>query len=354
MISDLFREDLKDFKVYNTNYFNNKIKLDANENPFNLLEFLEEDILKSVKSCFLNKYPDGEAKELCKSYSQYAGASLNNIVAGNGSDELIQLVINAFLNEKEKVLVLNPDFSMYKIYTKIIRGKLLNFSYDSNFNLNIDKLIDTVNLEKVKILFISNPNNPLGKIILKEDIEKILKSCSNCIVVIDEAYTDFCNESVVDKINYYENLIVLRTCSKAIGIAALRVGFALANEVLINEIKKVKSPFNVNSLSQAIAKVVLENKNLIKSNIKKIISEREYLFNKLEKIKNITPIKSNTNFILIEIKSDNKNIYNKLLEKDIVIRSFNDDILKNYIRVTVGDRKENDYFVQALKEIFNN
>ena len=237
MVRDLFRQDLKEFKAYEAEQNNCSIKLDANESFLTLQKEIEDGLIESIKNTPLNRYPDPASKQVCSLYADYAGVDTKNVMAGNGSDELIQITINAFIDKGDKVMFLNPDFSMYGIYTKLARGVPVEFLLDEKFKFDVDKLISRVNSEDIKLLFISNPNNPTGGVIAEADLLKVIKNC-NCIVVIDEAYYEFYGETVVDKINAFENLIVTRTCSKALGLAALRLGFLITNEVLIQEIKK--------------------------------------------------------------------------------------------------------------------
>ena len=199
--------------------------------------------------------------EVCTLYAQYANVKSINVMAGNGSDECIQIIANTFLNTGDKVAVQSPDFSMYGLYTKVAGGIPIEFPLNEELKLDVEGFISMANREKVKIVFLSNPNNPTGGIIKREDIIKIIEGCK-CIVVIDEAYFEFYGQTVVDKIEAYENLIVLRTCSK-IGLAAIRLGFLITNSILMEELKKVKPPYNVNAITQSIACVILKNPEII-------------------------------------------------------------------------------------------
>lgn len=351
MIENLFREDIKNFKPYNAKCENYKVKLDANESFVEFPKEIKNEIIKSLSKVKFNRYPDPDATNLKEAYSKYIGVSNNNIMVGNGSDELIQILVNAFLDKNDKIITLNPDFSMYEVYTKVRGGKVLSFALEEEFKLDINKIIDYINFHSPKIFIFSNPNNPTGGVIPKEDILKIIKNV-NCIVVVDEAYMEFYGDTIVDYINKYDNLIVLRTASKALGNASLRLGFLITNEFFLREIKKVKPPFNVNTISQVIGKVVLDNKDFIKESINKVIDEREYLVKELKKINILKLYDTKSNFILVYSKYASK-INNNFIENGIKVRVFSEDKLKNFFRITVGNRDENNKVIKSIKE-FNN
>lgn len=347
MINKLFREDLKDFKPYVTESDIYKIRLDANESFLNYDTNLEEELVEAVKGSLFNRYPDAEAQKLKELYGKYAKVPSQNIIVGNGSDELIQIISNCFVNGGGKSLSLVPDFSMYGLYTQISGGIPIEYLQKEDFSIEIEDLINTINEEEVKVVFLSNPNNPTGQVIERKDIIKLLENC-NSIVVIDEAYYEFYGETVVDLIDKYENLIVLRTASKAIGLAALRLGFLITNEKLVQELKKVKPPFNVNSISQALGEVVLRNTEGIEKNIYSILKEKEFLFNGLKAIQGIKVYPSKANFILIQGDLC-KDIKDKAFNSSISIRYYNNGPLKNCLRITAGSREENEAFLKAIR-----
>lgn len=348
MIEKFFRDDLKKFKNYNVLCQNAKIKLDANESFINIMDECKEEIVKTVENINLNRYPESDSLELCSVYSDYLGVPNKNVIAGNGSDQMIQVIINTFIEKGDKVVTLNPEFSMYQYYTEVSGGKNIKVQTDENFKCDISYLIDKVNSENAKIFVFSNPCNPTGAIMDEEDIVKIIRGC-NSIVVLDEAYTEFYGKSFIKRFNEFKNLIVLRTCSK-IGLAALRIGFLIANDDLMNEIKKVKPPFNVNTVTQKIVSAVFKRKDIVRKNIDEIVAGRNYLYSELSKIKGIKVYPSKANFVLISLP-DCEKVNKKLLERGIQVRSFKDERLKNCLRITAGKREENDMLLNAMREI---
>ncbi|MCY6482881.1 histidinol-phosphate transaminase [Clostridium aestuarii] len=340
------RDDLKDFTPYLVEKKKYDIRLDANESFLKYNNEILQKMCTALLKTDFNRYPDADASKVCNLYLDYLGIKDVSIIAGNGSDELIQIIANTFLNNNDKVMMLDPDFSMYGVYTKLAKGNIIKFPLDDNFNINVDTLINEINKNNVKILFLSTPNNPTGNITKQDDLLKIINN-SNCIVVVDEAYVEFYGESIVNEINNYDNLIILRTLSKAVGLAAIRLGFLLTNNELYKQIYKAKPPFNVNSITQNLATVVLENKDIIQENINIILKEKEFLYSGLKKINDIKIYKSYSNFFLIEC--DNASYINNLLETNgIKVRYFGKGRLKNYLRINVGSREENISLLNVL------
>lgn len=346
MIKDFFREDLKNFIPYEGEKNECRIKLDANESPIILPNGIENEIMKAVKNSLLNRYPDPSSVKVCSLYAEYAGVSCKNIMAGNGSDELIQIITNAFISKGDKAVTINPDFSMYGIYTKIAGGDVVEYELNEEFNGEADSLVSMVNNEKPRVLFLSNPNNPTGGVMPEGDLIKIISGC-NCIVVIDEAYYEFYGETVCNRVNEFKNLIVLRTCSKALGLAGVRLGFLITGDVLMNELKKVKPPFNVNIITQEVASVILENKSLVSKNVESVLAEKEYIYRHLKKFCGLKLYPSKANFILVE-SGRARDIKNRLLTEGISVRSYGSGRLKNCLRITVGNRMENDALIGCL------
>ncbi|WP_139905549.1 histidinol-phosphate transaminase [Clostridium thermarum] len=338
---------IKPYVVDKTNY---SVRLDANESFLAFPEELKTDLWKALNNVMFNRYPDTDSTELCMLYGRYCGIDPKYILAGNGSDEIIQILINGFLDCGDAVLTLKPDFSMYKFFASLMGAYVLEYDLGEELEFKIEDFVRLAKDEDVKLIIFSAPNNPTGRTISREEILYIVDKV-DALVVVDEAYFEFCGETVIDCITEFENLAVMRTCSKAMSLAAARVGFIIAGEKIIENFKKVKTPFNVNALSQAAAAVILRHPELIKSNVEKIISERDYLYERLVELQKrvgrekfqIYPTKSN--FVYIK-SSEAKKIYESLKEKAIGIRFFG----KN-LRINAGSREENDALLAALEEI---
>lgn len=342
-IASLVKSNVRSLRAYEAVEIPCKVKLDANESPYGF---------KALKSIKANRYPDPEAKTLRKVIAGEFKVKSENILHGNGSDELIYYLITTFGGP---VLYPVPTFSMYGIIAQALGEKKIEIRLDGEFDLDIEKILKAIKKYKPKLIFLSSPNNPTGNCFSSNRIIKIIEFTSSLptshfsLVVVDEAYQAFSSKkSFLPLLKRYKNLVILKTLSK-IGLAGLRVGFMIADPEIIKEVNKVRLPFNVNSLSQAVAAEALREKRLMQSHIKSIIVERERLFKEMRKLKNIEPYPSDANFILFRTKNSDK-IYKGLLRKGILVRNMK-GIIDGCLRVTVGTPKENTIFLKALKKI---
>ncbi len=326
-----------------------QIRLDANECPENLPEEITAELHKKLDEIALNRYPDPLAAGLVNSFAEYYDIDPEFVTAGNGSDELIFLIESAFLEKGDKMLVAAPDFSMYKFYSSICEVECKSFLKNESLDIDVDALIDTVDREDIKLVIFSNPCNPTGRGITKEQAKKLVGSVS-ALVVLDEAYMDFWDQSLLDEVGSYSNLIIFRTASKAVGSAALRLGFAVANPTISKAIKAVKSPYNVNSLSQAFGEVIYTHKNYLEKRQKTIVNSREMLYNGLkeisENVPDFLPYESVANFVFVKTDASAK-IWEYLKSRSIVVRN-----MGGYLRITAGTAAETNAVLGAIKDYF--
>ena len=327
-----------------------EIRLDANECPVNLPDEIRAQLRERLDEIAFNRYPDPLAERLVDSFAEYYGVDPEYVTAGNGSDELIFLIESAFLQKGDKMLVVAPDFSMYKFYSSICEVKCESFIKGDDLEIDVDALIDAVNSEGIDLVIFSNPCNPTGKGITRAEAEKLVSSV-DALVILDEAYMDFWTESLLDKIGEYSNLIIFRTASKLVGAAALRLGFAVANPVISRAIKAVKSPYNVNSVSQAFGEIIYRNKEYLKNRQKTIVNCKEILYNGLVDIaetqSDITVYSSVANFVFVKT-GRSREIWEFLKGKSIVVR-----LMGEYLRITAGTENEVGAVLGALDEYFS-
>ncbi len=336
-------------KEYIPDTSNPQIKIDANESPYDTpLEVLEA-INKSVDFASINRYPDPDMKELLSAYGKHIGVASDRIVAGDGSDELINLIINTFLCEDGKMLICEPDFSMYAFYAALAGVDTVKYQKENGMDINFSELTGAIEKENIKLILFSNPCNPTGEICSREQILKLTDSV-NAIVVCDEAYMEFApkNESVIADTESRDNLIVLKTVSK-IGLAGLRCGFAVSNKELISALKKTKSPYNLNSITQKAVAAAMENYAQIGENVEKIKAEALRLYDGLKPYEAALGYeirKSNANFVYLRFNDgdDAKRLHTYLKSKDISVRS------GASLRITAGTPTETDALVSAVKE----
>lgn len=336
-IQKLVRKNISELRPYisfrDNNTFENPLLMDANESPFG--EF--------------NRYPDSTHKNLREKISAFKNISANQIAIGNGSDELIDLIIKIFCEpKKDTVLVMNPSFAMYGFYAAINENKVLQLNLNDDFEIVKEDFLNIVKENQPKILFLCSPNNPTGNSI--EDIEFYIQNFDG-IVVVDEAYIEFSEQkSSLELINEYPNLIVLQTFSKAWGLAGARVGIAYSSVEITNFIYTVKSPFNVNILSQKLVLEKLDQIEDFQNNLNEMIKERDFLKNQLENVECTSKVfPTDANFFLIEFKNAEK-VYSRLIDSEI-LTSKRFPQIPNCIRINVGNRNENERLINTLKNI---
>ncbi len=336
-INRFVRKNILELKPYisfrDQKEFENPILMDANESPFG--EF--------------NRYPDSNHKKIRNQISQLKSISTNQISVGNGSDELIDLIIKIFCEpKKDSILMMNPSFAMYGFYAAINENLVLKLQLDANFEIQKEDFLNIIEENQPKIFFLCSPNNPTGNSI--EDIEFYIKNF-NGIVVIDEAYIEFSDgRSAIELLEKYPNLIVLQTFSKAWGMAGARVGIAYSSEEITQLIYTVKAPYNVNSLSLNLVSESLKNISQFQYNLEQIIAERSWLKEEFKTIKSIEKVfPTDANFFLIEFKNV-ETVYQKLLENEI-LTSKRFPQIPSCIRINVGNKEENILVINVLKNI---
>lgn len=336
-LNTLVRKNISELQPYisfrDHNEFGAPVFLDTNENPFGTF----------------NRYPDSTQKKLKNKLAAFKNIAPNQIAIGNGSDELIDLIIKIFCEpKKDSILMMNPSFAMYGFYAAINENKVIKLDLDQNFEIIKDDFIKITNDLQLKIFFLCSPNNPTGNSI--EDIEFYVQNFRG-IVVVDEAYIEFSDKkSSIELLDKYPNLIVLQTFSKAWGLAGARVGTAYASKEIITLINTVKAPYNINSLSQELVIQALDKQNEFHQNVKEILSERVRLKQELENIECIAKVFStNSNFFLIEFK-DVEKVYEILLKQEI-LTSKRAPQIPNCIRINIGNKEENNQLITALKNI---
>ena len=347
-IEDLVRDEIKTLKPYHVKDYPVRIKLDANESTYSLPKELLDELLLEIRDVSFNRYPDPSSLRLREVISRDLGVDKDCLLIGNGSDELIQSIIMTFGGAKERVLFPVPTFAMYEILSTALGQVSVKIPLDEKWDLDMDRIKRSLNEENPKIAFLSYPNNPTGNCFSDDRIQEIIDS-SKGIVVVDEAYHDFSGKSFLDRLKDCKNLIILRSLSK-IGMAGLRVGMMIADRELVNQVAKVKLPYNVNIISQVIARFILSRKEIVREQIRLIIEERKRLLNEMGKLDGILPYPTDSNFILFKEKSSQSRIWDALLKQGILIRDLGkSEFLANCLRVTVGQKEENTEFLGVLK-----
>ena len=353
MTKKIIRKEILSLKPYKAQKRDFPVILDANESPFHLPSGIKKEIVKNIDAIAFNRYPDPEGKLLKKSLAGFHTVKPENIVLGNGSDELILYLISAFARRGYGVLYPVPTFSMYGIISQCLGQKQIEVSLNADFDIDSDAFTQIIKKRKVSVIFLSYPNNPTGNCFSKGKIIKLLKSFEG-IVVLDEAYGDFSGNTFLPLLSKYRNLVISKTFSK-IGLSSLRLGYLVANPHITEIVEKVRLPFNVNSFSQGCGEIFLKHRKSIDKLINEIVEGRIYLYSELKKIRGIYPFPSEANFVLFTVEGKCGLIHEELKKKGILVRNLSQKgLLQDCLRVTVGTSSENIRFVKAINNIISN
>ena len=313
------------------------VYLDANENPFDN---------------GVNRYPDPQQRKLKEVIARRRGVAANQLLLGNGSDEVLDLIFRAFcIPNQDKIIVMPPTYGMYRVLANINCISLDEVSLNNDFQLVTKDILNQIS-SQTKAIFLCSPNNPSGNSFRREDILTLLQSFTG-LVLIDEAYIDFSTQkSLVSDLSSYPNLIITQTLSKAYGLAGIRLGICIASEEIIDILNKIKPPYNINSLTQERAISALEDWDTTQRQITQLIAERKGLFAQLEKISFVEKVyPSDANFLLVRVDDANKR-YAQLIENDIVVRNRSKQVgCENCLRFSVGTPQENQILIETLNRL---
>jgi histidinol-phosphate aminotransferase len=329
----------------------NYAKLDANENLVIDKEYLTKIALDNLRKIDLRKYPIGLYEQLYRRLSQHLKISERSLVVGSGSDQIIDLLLTLIGNGR-RMTSIYPTFSYFKTRCQLHGIAFSEISLSSIDNsLDIDEFI--ADAKKSHAIYLCSPNNPTGNQFVKSDILHILDTLKNNLVIIDEAYVEFSKYSLTKYVKQYPNLVILRTFSKALGLAAVRVGYMIANEQLAELFRyRIQLPYAVNSISLSIAMSLISRPKKIQESISLIKHERERLYHALSKIKSIDVYSSDANFLFIKCNTKYSRIMKALDNSKIIVKGLGN--IKNYgncVRITVGTKKMNNKILSALKDI---
>ena len=343
-IDALVRDNVKNMSSYSSardEYKNgcdeNLIYLDANESPFDN---------------GINRYPNNKHKDLKTVVSKIKNVNVNQVVFGNGTDEILDLIVRVFCNpNQDQIITLPPTYGMYDVIAKTNGVENIEIPLKSDFSIDTDKIL-SLKTSNAKVLFLCSPNNPTGNSFDINVLSDLIKDFKG-VVVIDEAYIDFSSQkSLINLIGKYENLIITQTMSKAYGMAGIRLGMGFSNKNIISYINKIKPPYNVNTLTENKVLKELSKTDELKNNISLILNQRKVLISSLEKLDFVQKTyKSDANFLLVKV--DNADLrYNQLLKKGIVVRNRSNQYLcQNCLRITIGTREENKILIKTLNEL---
>ncbi len=343
-------DKIKNMTPYEPISGNYPIRLDANESFLQPDEGLQMKLLEAVAGVPMNRYPEALAADVCAAFAKRYRAQPECVVAGNGSDELISVIIGCMLQKGEPLLTLAPDFSMYRFYGELQELNLVTLQKREDLTISAKEIIKAAKEARAKAIIFSNPCNPTSLVMDANDVLEIARQ-TDALVIVDEAYMDFCDQSILCKVSELDNVIVLKTCSKAMGAAALRLGFAVTNSKIANALRAAKSPYNTDAFSQAMGTVLLGEDEYLDNCILSIKRSRDVLYDGLTRLaefkknKIIKVFKPQTNFVLIEMDNA-KACFDALLAIGIVVRH-----MGNFLRITAGTDVENASVLSALAKL---
>ena len=352
------RPIIKKIHAYQVADASGLIKLDAMENPYQLSDELKAKLQLKLSEADLNRYPDPSAKLLREKLSQIMEVPAGKaIVLGNGSDELIQMLAMAVADNDKNICLMSfdPGFVMYKMIADFVGIDYVGVSLRDDFSLNMDNIRTAIEKHQPAIIFIAFPNNPSANCYSKKDIEEIILIAPG-MVVLDEAYHPFAQDSFMNRLTDFDNLLVMRTVSK-MGLAGLRLGLLCGHPDIIQEIDKIRLPYNINVLTQAAATFVLDNIDVLNQQAQLIRDERERLLIAMRKIQELEVFPSQANFILFRVLGKSANdVFESIKQSGVLIKNMKADtgLLKNCLRVTVGTPDENQRFMRALESAMKN
>jgi histidinol-phosphate aminotransferase len=351
-VRTLIRKEVLGQKAYAVDLSECPVKLDANENPHSLSPAAAAVLHAAIRDVALNRYPDPEARKLRDRLSALYGVPREMILTGNGSDELIQILLAVLRpgGEGGGVLLPVPTFAMYGITAANMGHRVIEVPLDENFDLPRGFAGRWVKGENPDIVFLAYPNNPTGNCFSRGKMEEVLDAAGG-FVVVDEAYGHFSGKTFLPEVKRRENLVILRTFSK-VGFAAIRLGVLIGSPDLLGELNKVRLPYNLNALTQAVGTRLLDHGEELDRQVRDIVGGRKELFRELKKVEGIHPFPSDANFILFRCAYDKDRVYKGLVERGVLVKAFAaPQVLRNCFRVSVGTKEENRAFVAALRDV---
>ncbi len=323
-------------------------KLNQNENPYDLPSSIKKEILTEMEKSAWGRYPTYGSPVLQKKLAQLYKLKPDQVLVGHGSNQLLYATATATISPADPVVINPPSFSLFELITRIYGGRIVSVFQKEDFSYDTEKLLKAV--QTAKLTMICSPNNPTGQVMDLSLLEKILEQTPG-LVLWDEAYGEFWGKSAIPLIDKHPNLLIMRTFSKAFGMAGIRIGYLTGHSRLIGEIQKVIVPYNINLFNQIAAVRMLENIDWIETHVQKIVAERKLLFDKMKTLSGIIPFPSEANFISFRVP-DGPGILNQLKERGILVRNMGSYfMMENCLRVTIGKPEENQAFIETLREI---
>jgi histidinol-phosphate aminotransferase len=347
---DLIKPAVAQLQAYDPHKRPGRVKLDANEHPFALPPVVQEAVLQALAAVSINRYPDPEAEDLRRTLGKMLDVAPDMLLLGNGSDELVQMVLMACGAPGAAVLTPTPTFSMYRLGALLLDQRPVEVPLTAHWGLDSPQMLAVIARERPRVTFLATPNNPTANAFDGAGVRQLIEAVPG-VIVIDEAYYEFSGQTVLRLLNTYPHLLVFRTLSK-VGMAGLRVGILVGNPALVHEINKVRLPYNLNAYSQVAAEVVLQHWEMIAPQFHTLIQERERLCEGLGGIPGVTIFPSQANFLLAHVAAGGARVWEALGTHGILVRYFpGSPALQDCLRITVGTTAENERLTTTLRAV---
>jgi histidinol-phosphate aminotransferase len=344
------RPNLKELSAYSLLLLTAKNKLNANESPWELPDVIKAEISTEISELNFARYPDPSCSSLKKVISEWLGVKMSELLLGSGSNEVIQCAFLAYGGVGRMAISIYPTYAMAPKISAITSTEISYIKTDVDFELDIERAYFEIEKRKPHIFYIANPNNPTGRYVDPADLKKLFV-LEDTLFLIDEAYGEFCEGSVLDFLPDFPNLAVVKTFSKAYRMAGLRLGMIISSEDVIREMNKVKLPYNINSVTQVVAEKVIRNRDLLLDDIALIKAERGKMYDFLANDVNVNVVRSSANFLLFKTEFAANELFELLYENGVLVRNFDGyQELSGYLRVTVGTPEENAAFFEAMRK----
>jgi len=350
LVEQIIRPEILRLSPYHVPSSSGMIKLDAMENPYSLPEILQEEIAQLVTTISANRYPDSNSVSLKSSLRETMEIPMGmDIMLGNGSDEIIQIIALALARPGAVLMSVEPAFVMFRMIATYSNMEYIGVPLKADFSLDLDLMLDAITKHQPAIIFIAYPNNPTGNLFDVEAVSRIIESAPG-VVVVDEAYHAFAGSSFIDKLSEYPNLLLMRTLSK-LGLAGLRLGFLTGRPEWLIQLEKVRLPYNVGVLTQGVARKILQYPDILQQQVDAIKAERVVMNKYLNVLDGVEVFPSDANFILFRVNKASQ-IFSELKQRNILIKNLDGShpLLKNCLRVTIGTPDENKQFLRTLQE----
>src|SRR5919205_646964 len=345
---------VRELKAYTLSPDRASVKINQNEIPWDAPEALKRETLRRMGQRAWSRSPDFVPASLHEKLAAFAGWTADGVVAGNGSNELIQATLMVTVGEGRRVLISEPTFALYRQVATVLGGEVSSVPLNDELGFDVPALLETIRRDEPDVVILCSPNNPTGCRVEEDALEGLLTTTGG-IVVIDEAYFEFSGRTVAPLLERHANLAVFRTFSKAMALAGLRVGYLLAAPELAREVSKAVLPYNLNLFSQTAAEVAVElYETELRPTVERIVAERERLFTELQSIEGLAPRRSHANFMVVRSSVEPRRVYDEMLVRHgVLIRDVSGyPMLKDYFRVSVGTPGENDRLLEGLRDIF--